>query len=155
MSLLTGYFILCIASRRFYSAQIRCMKKSLLRHTHPLMLFLFLYYQQHILQWKKIGQSCQRSHFSFNSLHWGYSLLGNEDRNMTLHTQLTPLSYAPYVEQWRISQLPSHCKSKHYYFYENKCKPFIFLFDSHHLYRQNSHASSELLCLSGDKTGIP
>ena len=95
MSLLPGYFILCIASRWFSSAQIRCMKKALLRHTHLLMLLIFLYYQKHILQWKKIRQSFQRSHFSFDSLHWGYSLLGNEDRNKTFNTQLTPLSYVP------------------------------------------------------------
>ena len=131
------------------------MKKIFLRHTHLLLLFIPIYYQHHILQWQHIGQGCQIIHFYFNSLRLVYSLLGSEDRNRTLHAQLTPLSDVPYAEQGRISQLPPQCESKHYYFYQNKCKHLVFLFTSRNLSLQNSHTYSELLYLHGYKTGHP
>ena len=97
-----------------------------LRNNHLLLILLILYYQHHILQWRKIVQVCHRSHFSFDSLHWVYFLFDIIDRNRTLHAQLTPLSDVTYVKQGRISQLPSHCKSKHYYIYQNKCERLFF-----------------------------
>ena len=135
---------------------LKCMnEKVLLFHTHLLLLLLLIYYQHHIFQWQKIVQGCQRIHFSFNSLYWGYSLLGIKYRNRTFHAHFTRLSYVPHVEQGSISQLPSHFEYKRYYLYQNKCKRLVFLFASHHFSIQNSHASSELLCLCGDKIGHP
>ena len=115
MSLLPGYSVLCISLRRSSSAQIHRIKKFLLSHSHLLLILLLLYYQHHILQWQKIGKVCQRSHLYFDPLHWGYSLLGSEDRNRKFHAQFMPLSDVTYGEQGRISQLTSHCESKRYY----------------------------------------